>query len=84
MKAHQGAGITPVEFHILLALVDTDRHGYAIMQQVAADSGDAIQLGPGTRLARGSTRCFSICTQSRFVASTAKRCCSCSTTNAAR
>ena len=48
MKAHQGAGITPVEFHILLALVDTDRHGYAIMQQVAADSGDAIRLGPGT------------------------------------
>jgi DNA-binding PadR family transcriptional regulator len=48
MKAHQGAGITPVEFHILLALVDADRHGYAIMQQVAVDSGDAIQLGPGT------------------------------------
>jgi DNA-binding PadR family transcriptional regulator len=48
MKAHQGAGITPVEFHILLALVGVDRHGYAIMQQVAADSGDAIRLGPGT------------------------------------
>ena len=47
-KPNQGAGITPVEFHILLALVDSDRHGYAIMQQVAADSGDAIQLGPGT------------------------------------
>ena len=48
MKAPQGAGITPVEFPILLALVDSDRHGYAIMQQVAVDSGDAIQLGPGT------------------------------------
>ena len=48
MKAHQGAGITPVEFHILLALVYSDRHGYGIMQQVAGDSGDAIQLGPGT------------------------------------
>jgi len=48
MKGHQGAGITPVEFHILLALVDADRHGYAIMQQVAVDRGDAIQLGPGT------------------------------------
>lgn len=48
MKAHQGAGITPVEFHILLALVGSDRHGYGIMQQVAGDSGDAIQLGPGT------------------------------------
>ena len=48
MKAHQGAGITPVEFHILLALVDSDRHGYGIMQQVAGDSGNSIQLGPGT------------------------------------
>jgi DNA-binding PadR family transcriptional regulator len=48
MKSHRGAGITPVEFHILLALVDSDRHGYAIMQQVAIDSGDVIQLGPGT------------------------------------
>jgi DNA-binding PadR family transcriptional regulator len=48
MKSHHGAGITPVEFHILLALVGADRHGYAIMQQVAVDSGDAIQLGPGT------------------------------------
>ena len=47
-KARQGAGITPVEFHILLALVDADRHGYAIMQQVALDSGGAIGLGPGT------------------------------------
>jgi DNA-binding PadR family transcriptional regulator len=47
-KAQQKAGITPVEFHILLALVDADRHGYAIMQQVALDSAEAIQLGPGT------------------------------------
>ena len=48
MKAHQGAGITPVEFHILLAPVDSDRHGNGIRQQVAVDSGDAIRLGPGT------------------------------------
>ena len=47
-KAQPKAGITPVEFHILLALVDADRHGYAIMQQVAVDSGETIQLGPGT------------------------------------
>jgi DNA-binding PadR family transcriptional regulator len=47
-KEQPKAGITPVEFHILLALVDADRHGYAIMQQVAVDSGDTIQLGPGT------------------------------------
>ena len=47
-KRAMKAGITPVEFHILLALVDADRHGYAIMQQVAIDSAEAIQLGPGT------------------------------------
>lgn len=42
------ATVTPAEFHILLTLVDTDRHGYAIMQQVAIESEGAIQLGPGT------------------------------------
>ena len=40
--------ISPAEFHILISLSDADRHGYAIMQQVDADSGGAIRLGPGT------------------------------------
>jgi DNA-binding PadR family transcriptional regulator len=40
--------VTPAEFHILLALVDRDMHGYAVMQQVSADSGGTIRLGPGT------------------------------------
>jgi DNA-binding PadR family transcriptional regulator len=40
--------LTPAVFHILLALVDGERHGYAIMKQVAADTGDSVQLGPGT------------------------------------
>jgi DNA-binding PadR family transcriptional regulator len=35
-------------FHILLALAGTDRHGYAIMQQVAEQTGGAVRLGPGT------------------------------------
>jgi DNA-binding PadR family transcriptional regulator len=35
-------------FHILLALSDGERHGYAIMRQVAADTNGALQLGPGT------------------------------------
>ena len=48
MRSFQAAVVTPAEFHILLALVDADRHGYGIMQQVAADSNGAIQLGPGT------------------------------------
>jgi len=35
-------------FHILLALVDRERHGYAIMQEVAANSQGKLQMGPGT------------------------------------
>jgi DNA-binding PadR family transcriptional regulator len=38
---------TPV-FHILVALSDGERHGYAIMQDVASQTSDALQLGPGT------------------------------------
>ena len=35
-------------FHILIALADRDRHGYAIMQDVAARTGGAVQLSAGT------------------------------------
>ncbi len=35
-------------FHILVALSDQERHGYAIMQEVAAHSAGAVRLGPGT------------------------------------
>jgi DNA-binding PadR family transcriptional regulator len=34
--------------HILLALADGDRHGYAIKQDVEERTGGAIRLGPGT------------------------------------
>jgi len=40
--------LTPPVFHILVALSDGERHGYAIMRQVAADTDEALQLGPGT------------------------------------
>ena len=40
--------LTPAVFHILLALSDGERHGYAIMQEVANDTAGALQLGPGT------------------------------------
>ena len=40
--------LTPPVFHILLALSQGERHGYAIMQEVAADTGGSLQLGPGT------------------------------------
>ena len=37
-----------VEFHILLALASDERHGYAILQEVAALTGGEMQLEPGT------------------------------------
>jgi DNA-binding PadR family transcriptional regulator len=35
-------------FHILLALADEDRHGYAIIQDVAARTGGELKLSAGT------------------------------------
>jgi DNA-binding PadR family transcriptional regulator len=35
-------------FQILLALAEDDLHGYAIMRQVADQTGGRIRLGPGT------------------------------------
>jgi DNA-binding PadR family transcriptional regulator len=40
--------LTPAVFHILLALADGPKHGYAIMKQVAADGGSSLRMGPGT------------------------------------
>lgn len=35
-------------FQILLALAGEDLHGYAIMRQVAEQTGNRMRLGPGT------------------------------------
>jgi DNA-binding PadR family transcriptional regulator len=35
-------------FHILVALAEEDRHGYAILKDVAARSGGAVKLSAGT------------------------------------
>src|SRR5258708_33517054 len=35
-------------FHILLALAEEDRHGYAIIQDVASATNGEIKLGAGT------------------------------------
>jgi DNA-binding PadR family transcriptional regulator len=42
------AALTPQAFHILIALADRDRHGYAIMQDVAARTGGKLRLSAGT------------------------------------
>lgn len=40
--------LTPAVFHILLALVDGEKHGYAIMQEVTKVSENRVKMGPGT------------------------------------
>lgn len=48
MRSVRAAAVTPVEFFILLALADQDRHGYTIMRQVEEESQGSVRLGPGT------------------------------------
>ena len=40
--------LTPAVFHILLALADGEKHGYAIMQDVEAQTHGGMKMGPGT------------------------------------
>lgn len=40
--------LPPAMFQILVAVADQDRHGYAIMQDVAARTSGALKLSPGT------------------------------------
>ena len=40
--------LPPAVFHILVSLADGDRHGYAIIQDVAARTDGEVKLGPGT------------------------------------
>lgn len=40
--------LTPAMFHILLALADSERHGYSIMQEVESRTDGKVRLGPGT------------------------------------
>jgi DNA-binding PadR family transcriptional regulator len=40
--------LTPAVLHILLALSDGEKHGYAIMQEVEAMTDGDLTMGPGT------------------------------------
>jgi DNA-binding PadR family transcriptional regulator len=40
--------LQPAAFHILLAVADEDRHGYAIIQDVADRTGGELRLSAGT------------------------------------
>ena len=40
--------LQPATFHILMAVADQDRHGYAIIQEVATRTEGAVKLSAGT------------------------------------
>lgn len=40
--------LPPATLHILIALADADRHGYAIIQDVEARTGGELRLSAGT------------------------------------
>jgi DNA-binding PadR family transcriptional regulator len=40
--------LSSTTFYILLALTEGERHGYAIMQEVASATNGSVRLGPGT------------------------------------
>ena len=40
--------LTPAMFHILLALADGEKHGYAILKEVARRTDDKVRLSAGT------------------------------------
>jgi DNA-binding PadR family transcriptional regulator len=40
--------LTPAVFHVLLALAEGERHGYAIMREVAQSTNGRVKMGPGT------------------------------------
>jgi DNA-binding PadR family transcriptional regulator len=40
--------LTPALFHVLLALVEGERHGYAILKDVAERTDGKVQLSTGT------------------------------------
>jgi DNA-binding PadR family transcriptional regulator len=40
--------LTPAVFHILLSLADGERHGYSIMQEIAAQTRGRLRIGPTT------------------------------------
>ena len=47
-KPEKPQPLTRPIFHILLALADGERHGYAIMQEVAKNTNGQMEMGPGT------------------------------------
>ena len=47
MPASQ-APLTPAMFHVLMAVADGDKHGYAILKEVVEQTEGEVQLSAGT------------------------------------
>lgn len=45
---NQEIPLSPAVFHILLALADSEKHGYAIMKEVESATEGTVTMGPGT------------------------------------
>lgn len=45
---HHLLPLTPAMLHVLLALADGDKHGYAIIKEVSRRTNDQVALGAGT------------------------------------
>jgi DNA-binding PadR family transcriptional regulator len=60
--------LPPATFHILLALADQERHGYAIIQEVERRTGGDLRLSAGT-LYRSVARMV----EQRLIAEVARR-----------
>ena len=48
LDPHSQLPLTPVVLHILLALSEGERHGYAIAQEITETTGGQVPIGPGT------------------------------------
>jgi len=48
MKPESLLPLPEAAFHILMAVADEDRHGYAIIQEVAARTGGVLKLSAAT------------------------------------
>ncbi len=46
--SHNQTALTPALFHVLLALADGDKHGYAILKEVEDQTNGEVQLSTGT------------------------------------
>lgn len=48
LPSNQSSQPSAAAFQILLALADGEKHGYAIMQEIAGRTAGAVRVGPGT------------------------------------